>query len=40
LSGLNIAMSNLKLVGITDQDEDWIAVTRWMSKRINELVKK
>ena len=40
LSGLSIALSKLKLVDITYQDEDWIAVTSWMSKRIDELAKK
>jgi hypothetical protein len=40
LSGLNIALSNLKLIDTTYQDEDWIAITGWMSKRISELVKK
>jgi hypothetical protein len=40
MSGLSIALSNLKLVDITYQDEDWIAVTTWLAKRIDELAKK
>jgi hypothetical protein len=40
MSGLGIALSKLKLVRKEHQDEDWIAVTEWMSKRIDELAKK
>jgi hypothetical protein len=37
MAGLNIALSNLRLIDATCQDEDWIAITSWMNKRINEL---
>lgn len=40
MSGLSIALSKLRLVNITYQDEDWIAVTSWLTKRIAELEKQ
>lgn len=40
LAGLNIALHNLSAVGITYQDEDWIAVTEWLKKRIKQLQTK
>jgi hypothetical protein len=38
--GLRIALSNLKAVDVTYQDEQWIAVTDWIRARISELEKK
>lgn len=40
LAGLRIALSNLKLVGLEYQDQEWYYTTNWMIKRINELSKK
>ena len=40
LAGLNIALSKLKLTAIEYQDEEWIAVTDWMTERIKQLNNK
>lgn len=40
LAGLTIALSKLRLVDITYQDEDWIATTEWISNRITQLNNK
>lgn len=40
LAGLRIALSNLELVDVTYQDEDWCAVTEWMKERIKQLTNK
>jgi len=40
MAGLAQAMIGLRCVPITKQDEELIAVTKWMSKRIDELAKK
>jgi hypothetical protein len=40
LAGLRIALSNLLIVDVTYQDEEWLIVIDWMTKRIDELMKK
>lgn len=40
LAGLNIALGNLQSVDVTQQDEDWVAITEWMKQRIKQLTSK
>ena len=40
LSGLSQAMVRLRCVPIDRQDEEWVCVTTWLNKRIDELAKK
>lgn len=40
LSGLSQAMVRLRCVPIEQQDEEWICVTTWLNRRIDELAKK
>ena len=38
--GLMIALSNLELVDITYQDEEWVTVTNWIKDRLKTLKNK
>jgi len=40
LAGLTIALSNLRITSIENQDEDWMAVTEWMTERVKQLNNK
>ena len=40
LAGLTIALSNLRVTSIENQDEDWIATTEWITNRIAQLNSK
>lgn len=40
LAGLTIALSNLRIVDVTYQDEEWVAVTEWMTERVKQLNNK
>ena len=40
LAGLTIALSNLRIEYLENQDEDWMAVTEWMTKRVKQLNNK
>jgi hypothetical protein len=39
LAGLRIALTNLKLVDLTYQDQEWYYVTNWLIRRITQLEK-
>lgn len=38
--GLIIALSNLELVDVTYQDEEWVTVVTWIQNRIKTLKNK
>jgi hypothetical protein len=38
--GLMIALSNLEIVDITYQDEEWLTVVNWIKDRIKTLNNK
>jgi hypothetical protein len=38
--GLMIALSNLELVDVTYQDEDWVVVVTWIQNRLKTLKNK
>ena len=38
--GLMIALSNLELVDITYQDEEWVTVVNWIKDRLRTLKNK
>ena len=38
--GLTIALSNLELVDVTYQDEEWLTVTNWIKDRLKTLKNK
>jgi hypothetical protein len=38
--GLMIALSNLELVDVTYQDEEWLAVVTWIKDRLKTLKNK
>jgi hypothetical protein len=40
LTGLGIALSNLLLVPVEYQDQEWLNITGWMKARIKELESK
>ena len=38
--GLMIALSNLELVDVTYQDEEWVTVVNWIKDRLKTLKNK
>ena len=38
--GLMIALSNLELVDVTYQDEEWLTVVNWIKDRLETLKNK
>jgi hypothetical protein len=40
LAGLTIALSNLRIMDESYQNEDWIAITNWIANRISQLNNK
>lgn len=40
LAGLNIALSNLRCVGVDQRDEEWVSITEWLTNRVKQLTGK